>query len=117
LMTNNSFLGPFGDVTGQAYLMTAIGPGTTVASQAATAPFFVPGTLVTPTSADLFSGLSLGPGTYYLLLTVPPHLPFSTGGPRARPPSGSTPLPRFSRTGSVSTTSPTLPRTTLSPLT
>jgi hypothetical protein len=75
-MTNDSALGPFGDVTGQAYLMTAIGPGTTVASQVATAPFFVPGTLVTPTSVNLFSGLSLGPATYYLLLTGPAASPF-----------------------------------------
>jgi hypothetical protein len=84
LMTNNSFLGPFGDVTGQAYLMTAIGPGVTVASQVATAPFFVPGTLVTPTSVNLFSGLSLGPSTYYLLLMGPAASPFFywwTAGP------------------------------------
>jgi PEP-CTERM motif len=84
LMTNNSFLGPFGDVTGQAYLMTAIGSGVTVANQIATAPFFVPGTLITPTSVNLFSELSLGPGTYDLLLTGPAASPFFywwTAGP------------------------------------
>jgi hypothetical protein len=51
---------------GNAYLMTAIGPGTTSASQVATAPIVFPDS---PTDLALFSDLSLDPGTYYLLLT------------------------------------------------
>jgi hypothetical protein len=52
--------------TGEAYLMTAIGPGTTTSSQLASVPVTFPGAA---TSTVLFSGLSLGPGTYYLLLS------------------------------------------------
>jgi hypothetical protein len=55
-----------GSGTGNAYLMTAIGPGTTSASQIASVPFTFPGSA---TYLTLFSGLSLGPGTYYLLLS------------------------------------------------
>ena len=55
-----------GTGSGSAYLMTAIGPGTTSASQEAMAAITYPGS---PTDLTLFSGLTLGPGTYYLLLT------------------------------------------------
>jgi hypothetical protein len=76
LLTTEIFGGnPTGDVTGQAYLMTAIGPGTTVASQIATAPFLVSSTFVTPTNVTLFSGLTLGPGTYDLVLDNPANSP------------------------------------------
>jgi hypothetical protein len=65
----------FGEVSGDptsimtAYLTTQIGPGTTVADQIASA-------ILTPPSADttgvlLLSGLNLGPGTYYLVLSGP----------------------------------------------
>ncbi len=52
-----------------AFLTNAVGPGTTAANQIAsvtlTPPFLdSPGVL-------LFSGLNLGPGTYYLVLTGP----------------------------------------------
>jgi hypothetical protein len=60
---------------GMAYLMNAIGPGTTPASEVvAPASFTAP--VSTDTSVDvpltvLFTGLNLGPGTYYLVLAAP----------------------------------------------
>lgn len=56
-----------GPDTGFAYLTTRTGTGTTVADQVAGAPFTFP---ATTTETALFSGLTLGPGTYYLTLTV-----------------------------------------------
>ena len=60
--------------SGTAYLMSAIGPGTTSASEVAvpvdfTAPLDSGGEPVPLTV--LFSGLSLAPGTYYLVLSAP----------------------------------------------
>jgi hypothetical protein len=55
-----------GGGSGIAYLATAIGPGSTPANQVASDVFNFPGSV---TNLTLFSGLSLGPGTYYLLLT------------------------------------------------
>jgi PEP-CTERM motif len=60
--------------TGTAYLTSALGSTATPADVIASAPFTAPvgviGTEnVTPTV--LFSGLSLGPGTYYLVLSAP----------------------------------------------
>lgn len=50
------------------YLTNSVGPGTTVANEIAT-------TTVSPATSDetdtLFSGLSLGSGTYYLILAAP----------------------------------------------
>jgi len=65
LATNNGL----STSTGTAYLMNQIGPGTTAANEV-TSPFSIvvtgnPGiNVMTP----LFSGLSLGPGTYYLVI-------------------------------------------------
>ena len=50
---------PNAGVTATAWLTTAIGPGATIADQIATAPI---------TSSTIFSGLTLGPQTYYLVL-------------------------------------------------
>jgi len=60
--------------SGTAYLMRAIGPGTTstsevVAPVAFTAPLADGGGAIAPTV--LFSGLTLARGTYYLVLTAP----------------------------------------------
>ncbi len=55
---------------GTAYLTTGLGPGTTLADQIASTSFPIPSTNM---YVLLFSGLTLGPGTYYLSLT-------STGG-------------------------------------
>jgi len=61
--------------TGTAYLMSAIGPGTTPASEVVApagfaAPFVAQPNGPVPLTV-LFSGLSLGPGTYYLVLSAP----------------------------------------------
>lgn len=54
------------DGTGTVYLTNMIGPGTTSANQIAETT--VSGLGRQPnTATDLFSGLSLGPGTYYLI--------------------------------------------------
>ena len=55
--------------TGVAYLLTQLGPGTTVANEVV-APFAVsdPGNPSINTLTTLFSGISLGPGTYFLLI-------------------------------------------------
>ena len=58
--------------TGTAYLTNAIGSGTTsAANQIAvnTGAFFPVGS--TPSLAALFSGVTLGPGTYFLVITGP----------------------------------------------
>jgi hypothetical protein len=56
---------------GTAYLMTQIGPGTTAAHELATTPFtFAPVAGFDQLSyVSLFSGLSLGPGSYYVVMT------------------------------------------------
>lgn len=64
--------------SGTAYLMNAIGAGITPASEVgAPADFTAPlGSISGPVSPTvLFSGLNLGPGTYYLVLSAP----FRTG--------------------------------------
>jgi hypothetical protein len=56
-----------GTATGNAYLTTHIGPGTTTAQQiGAAVPISLSNT--TPAPVTLFSGLTLGPGTYYLTI-------------------------------------------------
>jgi hypothetical protein len=50
-----------------AYLMNQIGPGTTAANEVV-APFAISDPLASSSSIMLFSGLTLGPGTYYLLI-------------------------------------------------
>jgi hypothetical protein len=64
---NVSFQSNFGPFAGTAYLMTQIGPGTTSAQQIAVASYSA--TSSTPALTSLFSGLTLGAGTYYLVLT------------------------------------------------
>jgi hypothetical protein len=54
-----------GPAEGTAYLMTHIGPGTTTASEIAEDSFVFPNA---PQVESLFTGLTLGPGTYYLVL-------------------------------------------------
>src|SRR5271165_2084949 len=60
--------------TGTAYLMNAIGPGTSAANEIVAPVSF---TAAIPTFNDhtpltvLFSGVNLGVGTYYLVLTAP----------------------------------------------
>ncbi|MBK9168532.1 MAG: PEP-CTERM sorting domain-containing protein [Bryobacterales bacterium] len=56
--------------TGEAFLMNQIGPGTTVANQIASTPFTfatVPTLIGNEVFVQLFSGLTLDAGTYYLV--------------------------------------------------
>ena len=57
--------------TGTAYLMTQVGPGTTTAEELANTPFSVTGAPFNPTLVTLFTGLTLGPGSYFLVLSAP----------------------------------------------
>lgn len=56
--------------TGSAYLTNQIGPGTTIANQIATTGFTFAqvGNAFDVSYVNLLSGLTLGPGTYYLVL-------------------------------------------------
>jgi hypothetical protein len=60
--------------SGTAYLTNAIGPQTTASAVLAftsfTAPFDNPSEVVSPLTV-LFSSLTLGPGTYYLVISAP----------------------------------------------
>jgi hypothetical protein len=56
--------------SGTVYLTTQIGAGTTLADQIAQTPVSTSGNTLTETS--LFSGLTLGPGTYYLITASSP---------------------------------------------
>lgn len=55
-----------GTATGNAYLTTQVGTGATAATQLATAAISIANT--SPQLLNLFSGLTLGPGTYYLVI-------------------------------------------------
>jgi hypothetical protein len=60
----------FGDLT--AFLTTRVGSGTTAANQVASVTMTPPA--YNSPGVDLFSGLNLGPGTYYLVLSGPASL-------------------------------------------
>src|SRR6202142_444685 len=66
-LEDNSSDGPIGGVEGTVYLMNQIGPGTTSANQVA-APVSVSGLTNAFASKTLFSGLTLPPGSYYVVL-------------------------------------------------
>lgn len=59
--------GPIAGTEGTVYLMNQVGPGTTVANQVAP-PVTVSGLTATFTDRTLYSGLTLPPGNYYLVL-------------------------------------------------
>lgn len=54
--------------SGVAYLTTRIGPGATLADQIASASFLFPPEHHYPADVLVFSGLTLAPGTYYLII-------------------------------------------------
>jgi hypothetical protein len=56
--------------TGWAWLTDQLGPGTLPGSELAKSGFSFPSSDAAPTT--MFSGLTLGPGTYYLVLSVDP---------------------------------------------
>ena len=59
---------PSEEATGTAYLMTQIGAGTTISDEKETGPVSVMGNPGLNDMTTIFSGLSLGPGTYYLVI-------------------------------------------------
>jgi hypothetical protein len=59
---------PSEEATGTAYLMMKIGAGTTMTEELASAPVSVKGNPGLDSMTTIFSGLSLGPGTYYLVI-------------------------------------------------
>lgn len=85
--------------TGDAYLMNQVGPGTTTANEI-TSPFHI--SISNPTSAavTLFSGLTLGPGDYFLVIgnasglywdsgsSFPPSVTLGTGVSQSALPYG-----------------------------
>ena len=94
--------------TGTAYLMEQLGPGTTAANEVA-APFDVTAPPPSITMTTLFSGLTLGPGTYYLLVdeTNPGDLAWlSANSPSFTLDSGVTDVSSFGISGSVASFSP-----------
>jgi hypothetical protein len=58
-----------GTESGMAYLTTRIGPGTTMADEIASTSYSVTGRDFDPTDDTLFTGLTLEPGAYFLVLT------------------------------------------------
>jgi hypothetical protein len=63
--------GDVGSATGVAYLTNQVGTGTTSSNQVAgTSPFSISITNTTAALTTLFSGLTLGPGTYYLTINL-----------------------------------------------
>ena len=69
------FQSNFGPFNGTAFLMTQIGPGTTSAQQVGSSSYSV--ISGSPSLTNLFSGLTLGPGTYFLVVA---SAPLSPGG-------------------------------------
>ena len=61
--------GANGTVSGTAYLTTRIGPGTTTADEIARHDYSISSPVFQPELETLFSGLTLRPGTYYLVLS------------------------------------------------
>jgi hypothetical protein len=57
-----------GDATGTAYLTNQVGATATQATNGLAAPFSIDITNTSPELVQLFSGLTLGPGTYYLTI-------------------------------------------------
>jgi hypothetical protein len=58
-----------GTASGNVYLTTQVGVGTTVAQQIATAAVSTSNTASSGLATTLLSGLTLGPGTYYLVVS------------------------------------------------
>jgi hypothetical protein len=66
-----SLTSPASGLTGNAYLMALAGPGSTVADELASTAFtFAQAGYGVVSYVPLFSGLTLGPGTYYLVLSA-----------------------------------------------
>jgi hypothetical protein len=80
-VTIDAFIGGNGLVApaeATAYLMSQIGPGTTSADEVTTPPFSIDLPYGPDSFVQLFSNLTLGPGTYYLV--IDPTSNFGWGG-------------------------------------
>ena len=75
-LEDNSVGGPIGGVEGTVYLMNQIGPGTTSANEVVP-PVSVSGLTNAFTLRTLFSGLTLPPGNYYVVLASTNSSPLS----------------------------------------
>ncbi len=71
-------VGPGGPATGTAYLTNQIGPGTTAANEV-TGPFNITIASTSSTLTPLFSGLTLGPGNYFLTIRPTFNLEWDDG--------------------------------------
>ena len=84
-LEDNSSGGPIGGVEGVVYLTNAIGPGATSANNVAP-PVSISGLTNTFTTQALFSGLTLGPGNYYLVFASTNSNPLSMSAEGASTP-------------------------------
>lgn len=66
-LSDNTAGGPIGGVQGVVFLMNQIGPGTTATNEV-TPPVSISGLLGSFNTISLFSGLTLGPGDYFIVL-------------------------------------------------
>jgi hypothetical protein len=79
--------GPIGGTEGIVYLVNQIGPGTTMANDVAP-PVLISGLTASFTTQQLWTGLTLPPGTYYLVFASVNNWPMSMS-----PQGSSTPSP------------------------
>ena len=76
-LLDDSLGGPIAGTEGTAYLMNQIGPGATAANEVV-APDAISGLTNSDQNVTLFSGLTLGPGNYYVVLATAHLLPSPT---------------------------------------
>ncbi len=76
-LTDESSGGPIGGTEGTAYLVNAIGTGATAANEVAP-PVTISGLSGSFASRTLWSGISLPPGTYYIVLVAAANTPFGS---------------------------------------
>ncbi|MEJ2697314.1 MAG: hypothetical protein P8013_11775 [Candidatus Sulfobium sp.] len=86
-LVDQSVEGPIGGVEGTVYLVNQIGPGTTSANEVAP-PVSVSGLTDTFALRTLFSGLTLPPGHYYVVLASTNSSPLSMSPEGSGSPSG-----------------------------
>ena len=93
---------------GTAYLMNHLGPGTTAANQIAS-PFAFSSS---GSNFTLFSGLTLGPGTYYLLVDESTTGWIGTSNPTYTTDAGVSNISSFTNSGTIAGYSPATTYTT-----
>ena len=83
-LLDNTPGGPIALTEGAVYLVNQFGPGTTSANNVAV-PTLISGLTSSFTTRTLFSGLTLGPGTYYLVWVPGTHSPDLSMSPEGGP--------------------------------